>query len=148
MPASNLPLRFSVITHSSHSILKLFKDPLKFIVDECIGPGVAKWLEGFGHDVVSISQSGRGSEDIDILLRSIQEKRILLTNDKDFGDLVFRDRMSHNGIILLRSEDETTKNKIQSVQYCLNNVNEDLEKCFIVISEKSGRISLRVRKTD
>ena len=119
---------------------------MRFIVDECVGPTVASWLEDEGHNVVCISHSGRGSEDSVILSRSIEEKRVVITNDRDFGDLVFRDLRSHCGIILIRSEDETSANKIRCLKYCFDHISEDLSTLFIVISEKTSRISIRTRK--
>jgi len=64
---------------------------MQFVVDECIGPGVTRWLRGQEYDVISIFDAARGSVDEDILAWAEREDRILITADKDFGDLVFRD---------------------------------------------------------
>ena len=56
-----------------------------------------------GHDVLRIREAAPGSPDSDVLARALAEKRLLITFDKDFGELVFRDsaKASH-GIVLFR----------------------------------------------
>jgi len=60
-------------------------------------------LRSEGHDVVWIREEGRGSSDELILERDQREKRILVTFDKDFGELAFRSRLpADSGVILFR----------------------------------------------
>ncbi len=54
------------------------------------------------HDVVYVAESQRGAADPDVLRRADSEQRILLTEDKDFGELVYRLRRPAHGIVLLR----------------------------------------------
>lgn len=71
----------------------------KFIVDECTGPAVAEWLIARGFETISIFEAFRGSKDIDILTMAIKTGGILITNDKDFGGMVFKERnVSFNGL--------------------------------------------------
>jgi predicted nuclease of predicted toxin-antitoxin system len=83
---------------------------MKFIVDECTGPRVANWLTTVGYDVLSISPDKKGISDKEILKIAVGEIRILITNDKDFGELIFKQKLSHCGVIFLRLSDETAKN--------------------------------------
>ena len=53
----------------------------------------------------------RGADDIEIIQR-VNEGRIIVTNDKDFGELIFRRRLASKGVLLLRLEDESPENKI------------------------------------
>jgi len=85
---------------------------MKFIVDECTGSRVAKWLRGEGHDVFSVYDEARGLSDDGVIKIAWDEQRILVTNDKDFGEKVFRDRRPHVGVILMRLEDERSAVKI------------------------------------
>jgi predicted nuclease of predicted toxin-antitoxin system len=85
---------------------------MRFVVDECTGSLVAQWLRNEGHDAVSIYDEARGSSDLSVLSRAVREDRILITNDKDFGQRVFQDHLPHKGIILLRLEDPRSTNKI------------------------------------
>lgn len=85
---------------------------MRFLVDECTGPKVSEWLRGQGHEVFSIFDQSQGTPDHEVLSKALTENWILITNDKDFGELVFREHLDHHGIILLRLEDERSTNKI------------------------------------
>jgi len=61
---------------------------MRFLVDECTGPAVAAWLKDEGHDVYSVYDESPGIKDAEIIRRAVDEDRILITNDKDFGDKV------------------------------------------------------------
>lgn len=63
---------------------------MKFIVDECTSPSVARYLISLGFDVYSLSDTSPGWKDEQVLQKANEESRILITNDKDFGELIFR----------------------------------------------------------
>ena len=67
---------------------------MRFLVDENVGPSVAHWLSTEGHNTASVYVETRGISDREIIRRASEEDRILITCDKDFGDLVFRERRS------------------------------------------------------
>ena len=79
---------------------------MRFLVDECTGPRVAEWLRKKGHEVFSIYDEARGMIDEKIITKAFNEKYILLTNDKNFGELVIRQKKKHKGVILLRLKNE------------------------------------------
>lgn len=87
---------------------------MRFLVDECTGPAVASWLHDNGYEVFSVFEEARGMNDDDIIQKAAAENWILITNDKDFGDKVYRDGRLHRGVILLRLEDERSTSKNQS----------------------------------
>ena len=70
---------------------------MRFLVDECTGPKVAEWLRGENHDVFSVFDEARGIDDDAIITKAFDENWILITNDKDFGEMIFRERRSHHG---------------------------------------------------
>jgi predicted nuclease of predicted toxin-antitoxin system len=86
---------------------------MKFLVDESTGQSVATYLDRAGYDVVSVADIMPSARDEDILHRAVLEDRIVVTNDKDFGELIYRGGGAHRGIILLRLRDERAANKIQ-----------------------------------
>lgn len=63
---------------------------MKFIVDECTGPKVAKWPKSIGYDILSVYDESRGADDETIITKANKENFILITNDKDFGELIFK----------------------------------------------------------
>jgi len=84
---------------------------MKFITDENLGVQVPQYLKNLGYDVISVIEVALSKPDTDILTIANEESRILLTTDKDFGELVFKEKLIHSGVILLRLKDESVKNK-------------------------------------
>ena len=76
---------------------------MKFLLDEGLPFRLGSHLEAEGHDVTAVGRDHpHALSDREILAIARREGRIVLTNDKDFGDLVFRDRLPHAGVILFR----------------------------------------------
>ena len=112
------------------------------MVDECAGPGVAQWLTALEHDVISIYPDSHGLDDVSILDWAVAENRILVTCDKDFGELVYLRRQPHTGIVLLRLGDETTNSKIAVLRDLLDQFTHLLEGNFVVATESRVRITV------
>jgi predicted nuclease of predicted toxin-antitoxin system len=113
---------------------------MRFIVDECTGPHVARWLRETGHEVYSVYEESRGIDDKLILQKAYDEKWVIITNDKDFGDMIFREKRKHKGVILLRLENELSANKIEVLKHILENYSDKIEDGFMVTTEKRIRI--------
>jgi predicted nuclease of predicted toxin-antitoxin system len=113
---------------------------MRFLIDECTGPAVTKWLQRLHRDVFSVYDKARGLDDESIIEKANLENYILVTNDKDFGELVFRMRKPHKGVILLRLEDERSENKIAVLQRVLESYSDKLVNNFIIVTEKTIRI--------
>ena len=62
---------------------------LRFLADESCDFAVVRALRAAGYDVVAISEITRRSDDRELIDQASQEKRIVLTEDKDFGWLVY-----------------------------------------------------------
>lgn len=114
---------------------------MRFLVDECTGPAVARWLQGQRHDVFSVYEQARGIDDDKIIERAFRENRILITNDKDFGEKVYRERHPHGGVILLRLNDERAANKIAVLQRLLASHTDRLAGQFVVVTETTVRFA-------
>ncbi len=83
------------------------------LVNENMAGTVIAELRQRGHDVLSVKESMRGEDDDVILARAQAEQRIVLTHDKDFGELAFRTHLPAScGIILFRlaGSDPSTDN--------------------------------------
>lgn len=76
-------------------------ETMRFLVDSCVSSFAVKALRGNGHDVTWIPETGRDPGDDEVIQRSFSEGRILVTEDKDFGDLVFVYNRPHDSIIRL-----------------------------------------------
>lgn len=114
---------------------------MHFLIDECTGPLVAAWLIQQGHDVYSVYDQSPGDTDDEVLDRAFQEARILITNDRDFGELIFREGRSHRGVVFLRLDDERAANKIHVLDLLLANHALELPDRFVVVTESQVRFA-------
>lgn len=115
---------------------------MRFLVDECTGPALAKWLETELHEVYSVYDNSPGMTDEEILLKAYAEEWILITNDKDFGELIFREKKPHHGVILLRLKNERASSKIASMKLLLRH-SDKLKDQFVVFKADSMTYSIR-----
>src|SRR3989304_740278 len=114
---------------------------MRFLVDECTGPAVAEWLQEQGHEVFSVYDQARGLDDDALVGKAFAENWVVITNDKDFGDKVYREGLRHRGIVLLRLQDERPQSKIAAVSRLLDRYAERLAGPFVVVTEARGRVA-------
>lgn len=114
---------------------------MKFLLDESAEFRLAAFLASLGHDVTAIAHdypSALGDQEVLAIAR--REGRILITNDSDFGDLVFRDHHPHAGVIFFRLKPESTdEDKIARLGPLLLSHRDQLSK-FIVVTERRIRV--------
>ena len=113
---------------------------MKFLVDESVGRSVVRYLRSLGYDVVSVQESCQGTGDSEICTWASREGRVIITNDKDFGKLIFQGRLASKGVILLRLRDERAPNKVGVLSSLLANYKDRLADHFVVASETRVRI--------
>ena len=114
---------------------------MRFLVDECTGPAVAHWLRDQSHEVFSVFEEARGMADDNILAKAYSENWILITNDKDFGEMVYREKRPTHGVIFLRLRDERAVSKIDAVEKLLDGHKDQLADTFVVVTETQVRFS-------
>lgn len=112
---------------------------MRFIVDECTGVRVAKWLRKQEYEVFSVYEEARGISDDEIIEKASTENWVLITNDRDFGEKVYREQRSHCGIILLRLQNERSINKIDVIKRLLSTYEQQILGNFIVVTETQVR---------
>lgn len=113
---------------------------VQFIVDESTGTAVVEYLRSAGHDVLAVAEAMPRADDQDILARAVSDRRIIITNDKDFGELVFRSGQAHHGVLLLRLHDESPTNRVRVVKVVFEQYADRLAGCFFVATESGVRI--------
>lgn len=74
---------------------------MNMLLDTCVWKGAQKELENTGHNVLWIGNLEKDPGDTAIIRKAFTEKRILITLDKDFGELAILRRYPHYGIIRL-----------------------------------------------
>ncbi len=114
---------------------------MRFLVDECTGPKAAQWLREQAHEVFSVYEEARGMDDDDIIQKAFAEDWILITNDKDFGEKVYRERRPHRGVIFMRLEDERATNKIEVLRRLFESYADKLNDQFVVVTETRVRFA-------
>ncbi len=114
---------------------------MKFLLDESAEYRIALHLLGDGHDVTAVTHDYAASlSDREVLAIAYREQRILVTNDSDFGELVFRERFPHAGVIFFRlPHDTTAARKIVYLDNLLATHADQLDQ-FMVITERSIRV--------
>lgn len=113
---------------------------MRLLADESVDGPIVDRLRADGHDVPSIGEDAPGLPDEGVLARAFAEGAVLLTQDKDFGELVYRRRLPHAGVLFvgLSGLDETTKCELVSRAVAENGT--ALPGAFSVLTEDALRI--------
>lgn len=119
---------------------KTSKKKLKFLADESLGLKVAKNIANLGIDITAIGEIARGANDAEVLTKSVEEQRILITTDKDFGYLVFKEKLLSYGVILLRLKEESVVNLTYHINKLLKRYSSKLKGNFTVVTEEKIRV--------
>jgi predicted nuclease of predicted toxin-antitoxin system len=115
---------------------------VRFLLDESAELRLAALLRGLGHDVTTVVEDYPRAIDDDVVLSLARaEQRIVITNDLDFGELIFRQTLPHMGVILFRLGVDVPA-KLRWLRYVVENRPEDLSQ-FVVITRRG----VRVRRT-
>lgn len=114
---------------------------MKIVADESVDRQIADRLRGAGFDVFCIAESDPGIPDEVVLDYARRHDALLLTADKDFGELVFRQHLLHGGgIMLLRLAGLPPSVKAETVSMALARFGPELRGKFCVLSERAFRI--------
>jgi len=114
---------------------------LKVLVDVGVGKAVEGWLRSAGHDCSAVRDINRRMKDGDILALAVSEQRLVLTMDKDFGELAYRSGQPHAGVLLLRMEGARSEEKVKVVEEIFTNYGDQLMGHFCVYQD--GRLRIR-----
>jgi predicted nuclease of predicted toxin-antitoxin system len=114
---------------------------MKFLLDQDVYAITARHLKAGKHDVITASERGRSrSTDLDLLKLAAAEGRVLLTRDRDFGELVFV-RSSGTGVIYLRMLPTNVTSVHVELDRVLSLYSEaELRRAFVVVEPGRHRI--------
>lgn len=114
---------------------------MKLILNENMPMTAVVELRARGHDVVAVKETLRGSSDTVILAQAQLEQRLVVSQDKDFGELAFRQRLPADcGIILFRLSGNSPEADVQRIVSVIES-RSDWEGQFAVATD--DRIRLR-----
>ena len=114
---------------------------MRFLADEGCDFAVVRALRGSGHDVTAISEILPRVEDTEVLGMAFREERIVLTEDKDFGQLVYAHSKRTRGVIFLRYPASARQRVSKEVVKLVKEHGEELSGCFVVVQPGRIRIS-------
>ena len=113
---------------------------MRFLLDESADTRLIPEIRRRGHDVTRVAtEYPAGLSDSDVLALAYTERRVLLTADRDFGDLVFRQKQLHAGVVLLRLEDEGLDIKRSRLEHVLDTYADRLNQ-FLVVTANAIRV--------
>jgi predicted nuclease of predicted toxin-antitoxin system len=123
----DLPTRSNAVLH-----------PL--IADECVSRHVVERLRSKGFDVAWIARNRPGITDAEIIRTAAKEDRVLITEDRDFGELVIRQRYQIRGVVLMELDRLTSAAEADRVAAILLAHSHRLDGNLIVIEPTRVRI--------
>jgi len=114
---------------------------MKILLDTCIWGCAMRHLQELGHDVIWSGEWERDPGDSEILRIAHKEGRVLITQDKDFGELAIVFREPHAGIIRLVGI--AAREQARYVHYVIKRYEAELEQGAIVTID-SDRLRIRL----
>ncbi|MGE0213797.1 MAG: DUF5615 family PIN-like protein [Parvibaculaceae bacterium] len=112
---------------------------MRWLADECVDSAIVTLLRQAGHDVVYVAEEAAGETDDAVLDRASREQRILLTEDKDFGEFAFRSRIDSPAIVLLRVPPGRRQLKWERLRFAIDSFGEDFLGFFTVVEHTRVR---------
>ncbi len=114
---------------------------IRFLADESCDFAVVRALRRAGFDVLCISENSPRSEDSEVISLALHEGRILLTEDKDFGRLVYSHGHDTLGVIFLRFPTVARREISKDVLNLVKQKGEKLIGSFVTVQPGRIRIS-------
>lgn len=111
---------------------------MQFLADESCDFGVVLALRAAGHDVVAIAEVSPREEDDSVMERALRAERLVVTEDKDFGQLVYANRKATGGVLFLRFPAKARASIAKTVVDIVRRRGERLKGRFTVV--QPGRV--------
>lgn len=113
---------------------------MNILADENVSRLVVEKLQQENHQVQYIFDMARGSDDSTVLNIANQQKALLVTNDKDFGEMVFRQHLQAAGVLLVRLASLSPEEEAEAVALVIRQYSEELQEAFSVVTLRGVRI--------
>ncbi len=110
------------------------------LADENIDFAIIKALRDIGVEVHSIAESNSGISDSEVIKLSLNPSKIILTEDKDFGEWVYAHHVTGISVVFLRYDFKETREIIPILINLIQNRFDELKGCFTTITTKKIRI--------
>ena len=112
----------------------------RFLADESCDFNLVRILREAGHDVLAVCEISPRAEDLEVIERAVREDRVLLTEDKDFGQLVFAYGKDVRGVVFFRYPVSARQKICEEVIRLVKQHGKKLSGCFVVV--EPGRVRI------
>lgn len=116
---------------------------LRFLADESCDFAVVRALRAEGYDVLAVSEVTHRSDDRELIDQAYRERRVLLTEDKDFGWLVYVSHADSAGVVLIRFPGSARRTLVQTIRDLVLEQGERLLDAFVVAQPGHVRVGHR-----
>ncbi|HKV23841.1 MAG TPA: DUF5615 family PIN-like protein [Candidatus Acidoferrum sp.] len=116
---------------------------MNFLADESCAAPVIRALRQAEHDVKSVAEIAAGCSDERVLEQALRDERVLITEDLDFGNLVFARGRPTAGVILIRFPASARHGKPATVVEAVAKLGARLQNAFVVVEPGRVRIGFR-----
>ncbi|MCC6603426.1 MAG: DUF5615 family PIN-like protein [Anaerolineae bacterium] len=117
---------------------------MNFLADEGVDAPIVAELRQAGFQVAYVAELSPSIDDSTVLSMANQQEAVLITQDKDFGNLVFQQRLISHGVILLRLHGIDPRLKAHLLLKSIRDHQDQLEDSFTVITQDRIRIRPRL----
>ncbi|MFZ2957627.1 MAG: DUF5615 family PIN-like protein [Candidatus Ozemobacteraceae bacterium] len=115
-------------------------EDLQFLADVNVEKPIIDFLRKEGFNVKWLPDFDCKASDDFLLELARKEKRVLLTNDKDFGELIFWQKKISHGVILFREKSQNSTEKVRLLGFILKNMVEKIRNHFVTLGNKKIRV--------
>lgn len=113
---------------------------MRFMIDESVDARIAAAVVAAGHDVIEVRLNFAGAADVDVAAIALANDRIVITADRDFGDLAFRDKQPMPGIILVRMPGLSYQERSERVLSAIATFSDRIALSIVVVEARKFRI--------
>ncbi len=114
---------------------------MNFVADESVDQQIVERLRDDGHSVIYVAEMDPGIPDDEVIRLANQKSTILITADKDFGELVFRRALATHGVVLIRLAGLSQSIKAEMLSSAVKEHASELTNAFSVV--RPGTIRIR-----
>ena len=113
---------------------------MKFLADECVDSQIVHALRSDGQKVIYVVDFNKSISDDEVIQLANAENAILITEDKDFGELTFRLKFQHKGILLIRLSDLPRYERLILAIETISRHKNNMQNNFSVLTKNGLRI--------
>ena len=117
---------------------------MRFLADESCDFSVVRSLRAAGHDVAAVVELSPRADDEIVIDRAVREQRILITEDKDFGQLVYADKRASAGVLFIRFPANVRRSLARTIVELVRRKGEKLAGDFVVVQPGRTRVGRRL----